>query len=474
MNDSVLAPRPSSERIVGVGVDFGTTNSVVALAHADGAVECLDWSDDGATFRTALMFWRDGREVRHVAGPGAVARAIAADNDGRFVQSIKTHVASRVFAETRLFGARLTIEDLVARVLADLLNARRVPRSVPIVCGRPVVYAGESPDEALAVARMTRAFALVGRDDVRFAFEPLGAAYWYARRIERPETVLVADFGGGTSDFSVLRFTPGADGLRVEARAHAGVGVAGDTFDYRLLDHVAAPHLGKGGLYRSFDKLLPFPAYVHAAFAQWHKLSWLKSPATMRDLVALNRASEPPGALDDLLTMIECDLGFALYRAVNGAKAALSSATETAFEFEAEGIRIAAGISRASFETWIADDVAALDRGVSAALARAGTGCHGGRCGVHDGGHLVRAGGATLVRGAVSGRAHSFRRCVSIRRRRPRPPCGVGERRPSALTMRSRAAASRTVGRCAHAGRPRPSRHGFAVPQDEGWVATRR
>ena len=376
MNESALAPRPSSEGIVGIGVDFGTTNSVVALAYADGAVECLDWSDDGeagATFRTALMFWRDGRDVRHVAGPAALARAIAADNDGRFVQSIKTHVASRVFAETRLFGARLTIEDLVARVLADLLDARLVPPSVPIVCGRPVVYAGESPDEALAIERMIRAFALVGREDVRFAFEPLGAAYWYARRLARPETVLVADFGGGTSDFSVLRFTPGADGIGVEAHAHAGVGVAGDTFDYRLLDHVAAPHLGKSGLYRSFDKLLPFPAYVHAAFAQWHKLSWLKSPATMRELVALNKASEPPGALDDLLTLIECDLGFALYRAVNDTKAALSSTTETAFRFEAEGIRIAAEISRASFETWIADDVAALDRGLSEALDRAGT-----------------------------------------------------------------------------------------------------
>ena len=361
-------------KIAGVGVDFGTTNSVVALVDDAGDVRCLDWAAaDGATttFRTALTFWREGGAIARAAGPEAIVRATI-DTDGRFIQSIKTHLASRLFTDTRLFGQRFTIEDLVACFLGDLLDAHRVPRDVPIVCGRPVVYAGENPDDDLAIARMKTAFAAIGRADVRFALEPLGAAYWYARDLTRPETVLVADFGGGTSDFSILRFAGSAHGIHADALGHSGVGIAGDTFDFRLLDHVVAPKLGKGSHYRSFEKLLPFPAYIHAAFAQWHKLSWLKSAQTLRELHALNRASEPPGALDDLLTLIEYDLGFALYRAVNATKAALSTATHTTFNFEAEGVRIGADIDRTAFEGWIAADIAALDDGLTRVLAEAG------------------------------------------------------------------------------------------------------
>lgn len=363
------------DRIVGVGVDFGTTNSVVALATAAGAVRCLEWpGEDGGTtgtFRTALALWRDGGAVQQAAGPAALARALAPEGDARFVQSIKTHLGSRAFAETRLFGRRFLIEDLVAGVLAPLLDAARVPRDVPITCGRPVVYAGDNPDEALALARMEVAFAAVGRPTVRFAFEPLGAAYWYARDLRRPETVLVADFGGGTSDFSVLRFSRDATGVSARALAHTGVGVAGDTFDFRLLDHLVAPHLGKGAHYKSFDKLLPMPAYLHAAFAQWHQLSWLKSAATLRELHALDRASEPPGALADLITIVEADLGLPLYRAVSATKLALSRDTRAAFHFDALGIRVDATATRDAFESWIAGDVARLDAALAAALATA-------------------------------------------------------------------------------------------------------
>ena len=129
---------------------------------------------------------------------------------------------------------------------------------------------------------------------VDLAYEPLGAAYWYARKLAGEETVLVADFGGGTSDFSVLRFSREGKNLGPKALAHDGVGVAGDTFDYRLIDHVVSPRLGKGTRYRSFDKLLPIPAYFHAAFAQWHQLSWLKSAQTLGELRKLAASSEAP------------------------------------------------------------------------------------------------------------------------------------------------------------------------------------
>jgi len=112
-------------------------------------------------------------------------------------------------------------------------------------------------DEALARSRLDIVVRRAGWTEVDFEYEPVGAAYDYALRIERDELVLIADFGGGTSDFSVMRFSREGGTLHAEPLGHAGIGIAGDTFDYRIVDHVVSPRLGKGSSYRSFDKVLP-------------------------------------------------------------------------------------------------------------------------------------------------------------------------------------------------------------------------
>ena len=366
-----------------IGIDFGTTNSTVALAAADGSVTSFAWpSAKGPVdlFRTAMFFWSQGRAPRatleHVAGPQALERALAGTGEGRFVQSIKTYLGSRAFTETRLFGKRFTIEDLVATFLGHLTG--QGPGSLrdgtaPIVGGRPVTFAGERPDEALAVARLEEAYRRAGLGPVALAFEPLGAAYWYARTLTRDETVLVADFGGGTSDFSVIRFTRTND-LQADALAHAGIGLAGDTFDYRLVDNLVSPQLGKGSLYRSFDKRLPFPAYIHAAFAQWHQLSWLKTPQTMSELKKLAVASEAPEAVEKLMAFLDLDLGFELYQAIGAVKTRLSQAAEAELDFESHGLRLRAKVSRADFERFIAGDLLRIAATMQEALDAAGCG----------------------------------------------------------------------------------------------------
>ncbi|RFB78497.1 Hsp70 family protein [Methylovirgula sp. 4M-Z18] len=367
-----------------IGIDFGTTNSVVAVAQANGEVKSFTWPADGGptdTFRTALAFWQIGRPLRaslgHCAGPAALAKALDAAQDHRFVQSIKTYLASAAFSETRLYGTKLTIEEIVSLFFAHLLSdhgGAAAFADTPAVAGRPVVFAGDTADEELAVARLRRAYDQAGLPKVTLAYEPLGAAYWYARALKRDETVLVADFGGGTSDFSVMRFSHAGGKLQAQALAHSGVGIAGDTFDYRLVDHVVSPHLGKGSFYRSHDKRLPMPAYFHAAFAQWHRLSWLKTPQTRSELQKLIRDSDVPEQLQDLWHFIEMDLGFELYQAVGNVKAQLSAAPKAQLHFDREGIRIDATVTRQDFETWIAADLAAVEGAMEEALRQAGIG----------------------------------------------------------------------------------------------------
>jgi hypothetical chaperone protein len=365
-----------------LGIDFGTTNSTVAIAEADGRVRSVSWpSAAGPTevFRTALTFWSEGRPPRaklhHVGGPAALDRALRADGHQRFVQSIKTYVATPSFSETRLFGRKFTIEQLIATFLGHLTDAETLRdgmTALPIAAGRPVVFAGSRPDEGLAVERLSSAYALAGLPQAALAYEPLGAAYWYARDLKRDETVLVADFGGGTSDFSVIRFSRDASG-RLDGRplAHAGVGIAGDTFDYRLVDHLVSPQLGKGSHYRSFDKLLPFPAYVHAAFAQWHQLSWLRTSKVMSELKSLAAASDARERIEDLITFLDLDLAFELYRAISGLKAELSQEETAELDFASHGITLRARVTRADFERFIADDLARIGEATDEALARA-------------------------------------------------------------------------------------------------------
>ncbi|HEV7261264.1 MAG TPA: Hsp70 family protein [Bosea sp. (in: a-proteobacteria)] len=362
-----------------IGIDFGTTNSVVALANANGSVTTRSFATkQGAVdaYRSALMFWREGRppqtSIAHVSGPDALDMALGMTTEHRFLQSLKTHLSSRAFQETRLFGKLFKLEDLIGVFLSDLTADLDGLAGTPLVSGRPVVFAGERPDEELALGRLAASYGKAGMRQVDFAYEPLGAAYWYARDLKQPQTMLVADFGGGTSDFSVMRFEPGAAG-RLEAipLSHAGVGVAGDTFDYRIIEHAVSPRLGKGTQYRSFEKLLPVPAHYHAAFAQWHKLSLMKSRETMAELKALIRDAVEPGKLEDLLTVIEYDLGYELYRAVSAAKIALSAADETVLRFDQVGVKIERTITRADFDGWIAGDVGAIEAALDKALVEA-------------------------------------------------------------------------------------------------------
>ena len=364
-----------------IGIDFGTTNSAVAVLHADGRVESLTWPSAAGPvgiFRTALAFWSEGRMpravLRHAGGPQALERALSGTEHGRFIQSIKTYLGSRAFSETRLFGRTFSVADLVTIFLEHLMpdRAARLAGAPALAAGRPVVFAGERPDEELAVGRLGSAFARAGFGAVDLVYEPLGAAYWYARTLERDETVLVADFGGGTSDFSVIRFARRNGRLEAAPLAHGGIGIAGDTFDYRLVDRFVAPLLGKGSHYRSFDKLLPIPAYIHAAFAQWHQLSWLKAPATMAELRRLAAASDRPEDIERLIEFIDLDLGFELYQAVSAVKARLSDQDETELDFEGAGIRLSARITRTEFESLIAADLDGIARTAEATLARAG------------------------------------------------------------------------------------------------------
>lgn len=377
-------PKISRSRPPALGLDFGTTNSVAAIADPERSGEVIpvafpDVAERHSVFRTALDFWvegtREGRRTLVEAGPWAIAHFIESPEGSRFLQSFKTFAASPSFRSTNVHGRSYKFEDLLATFL-DKFAAHAAPEVSPLprrlICGRPVTFAGAAPDPKLAETRYDAAFARAGFDEVHYVHEPVAAAFWFARRLTRDAIVLVADFGGGTSDFSLVRFTVDADGVRARPLAQTGVGVAGDGFDYRILDKMVSPHLGKGSRYKSFGKWLDVPTHYFADFARWNRLAIMKAGDTLRELGRLAAAAEDPTGLERLIEVIEEDLGYPLYRAVSETKTALSSAESARLVFRHRDIVIEETVTRADFERWIADDLDRIRASFEAAIAAAG------------------------------------------------------------------------------------------------------
>ncbi len=361
-----------------LGLDFGTTNSVAALVRPDGSVQTAQFvhaSGVETVCRSAISFFKTGGTTLTEVGPWAVDRYLADPMGCRFLQSFKTFAASASFHSTAIHGKAYRYEDLMAAFIEKMLAQSEPPLAQAtrrLVIGRPVAYAGYAPDAALAQTRYLAALAKCGIDDVHFVYEPVAAAFYFAQRLERDATVLVADFGGGTSDFSIVRFSVGKDGLRAIPMAKTGVGLAGDRFDFRIIDNVVSPRLGKGSRYKSFDKMLDFPTHYFTNFAAWHQLAIMKSAQTLRELRQLAKASDKPEELEMLITIIEEDLGYPLYKAVSEAKLALSHNEQAQLSFNSEGIVIEANVEREAFERWIEPDLLRIDQAVEAALEQAG------------------------------------------------------------------------------------------------------
>lgn len=370
-----------------VGLDFGTTNSAIGVvedgnvrlakfAHAQGFTE---------TFRSLLYFHPDARDrsgrYAGIGGPRAIDRYLESEGRGRLIQSMKSYLADRGFLATSIFGRNMTLVDLLAALLLDLRAEAEKdlgPLGSKIVCGRPVAFAhADKPeDEAFALDRLRQALAKAGWTDVRFEFEPVGAAYYYERQLSSDELVLIADFGGGTSDFTLIDVGP-SRAKREDPRSAIlgtdGVGLAGDALDAKMLHNVVAPKLGLGSTYRAmFGKELEVPVWIYARLRKWHHLSFLKTKKNEELLAEIASQSDDPSKIEALLHILENDLGYQLYRSVERAKVELSSREETGFRFSDPPLEIVENVPRPSFESWISEETRAMADSVDRLLAKTG------------------------------------------------------------------------------------------------------
>ncbi|MBY5644831.1 Hsp70 family protein [Rhizobium leguminosarum] len=353
-----------------LGFDFGTTNTVLAMADGGATRSMAFTSTEGTadSMRTALSFMKDAQlgasALKVEAGHAAIRQFIDNPGECRFLQSIKTFAASALFQGTLIFAKRHNFEDLMEIFVRRLRNyaGDNWPSDVGrIVTGRPVHFAGASPDPVLATERYNAALSRFGFPEIHYVYEPVAAAFYFAQNLKRDATVLVADFGGGTTDYSLIRFETVAGKLTATPIGHSGVGVAGDHFDYRMIDNIVAPLIGKGSHFKSFDKILEVPSNYYSSFGRWNQLSIFKTTREFEDLKKLVRTSLEPEKLEIFIDLIDHDEGYPLYQAVSATKMALSASEEAPFDFAPLGRSGHRSIKRSDFEGWIADDLARIE-----------------------------------------------------------------------------------------------------------------
>jgi hypothetical chaperone protein len=365
-----------------LGFDFGTTNSVLALADgaATRSVSFTSAAGSADSMRTALSFMKDrhlGASVLKVeAGHAAIQQFIDNPGDCRFLQSIKTFAASALFQGTLVHAKRHSFEDLMEVFIRRLkaYAGDNWPSDVGrIVTGRPVHFAGANPDPALATARYNEALTRLGFPEIHYVYEPVAAAFYFAQNLRSDATVLVADFGGGTTDYSLIRFETSGGRLTATPIGHSGVGVAGDHFDFRIIDNVVSPKIGKGSYFKSFDKLLEVPSSYYASFGRWNQLSIFKTSREFPELQKLVRTAIEPEKLETFIELIEHDEGYPLYQAVSATKMALSSADEAEFNFSPLGAAGRTTIRRSDFDSWIAPELARIEGALDEVLEKTNT-----------------------------------------------------------------------------------------------------
>jgi hypothetical chaperone protein len=346
---------------ISIGLDFGTSNSAVALpAGPDGLARIIDidaQAEDARLLRSVLFFPDDSQEI--LSGEEAIQRYLA-EGEGRFLQSMKSFLPSTSFQRTEIRHRSWTLEAIVGVLLRQIrvrVEASTNAKIERAVFGRPAVFSPDPAKDLVAENRLSAAAELAGFPKPTFVIEPIAAALRYEESLTHDEIVLVGDFGAGTSDFTLMRLGPtwrGQPNRKADVIASSGVYVGGDRFDATIVEHKLLERFGAGSTYKSMLKRLPIPGWMTRKLLSWHELSLLRERSTMEFLQQALKTSDAPRALQNLITLASENLAYRLYRSVEQAKRMLSGHDEATVSFHEADIDVEEQVTRAEFERWSA------------------------------------------------------------------------------------------------------------------------
>jgi hypothetical chaperone protein len=327
-------------------IDFGTSNSAVARVvpeqgnSAQTRVELAPLEHGAPSMPTAVFY--SAEDSTRQFGRAAIA-AYVDGHEGRLMRSIKSILGSDLMDEATELPGGLQVRyiDVVIAYLRQLREVAQAHWQVPIervVIGRPVFFVDDDPKrDARAQDTLFQAARAAGLSEVQFQFEPIAAALDYESRLRPDEgerLVLVADIGGGTSDFSVVRASAMAH-ERVDRRgdvlANHGVHVAGTDFDRAVNLAKIMPVLGYNG---TGPEGRPVPSRIYFDLATWHLINTTYTPNRIAELKPMRRMYNDHEAHRRLLQVLNHHRGHDLAACAERAKIAVSESGEATIELD--------------------------------------------------------------------------------------------------------------------------------------------
>jgi hypothetical chaperone protein len=355
------------------GLDFGTSNSTVGCVRP-GQAALLPLEDGKLTLPSVVFFNADEDAVYY--GRAALANYLAG-YEGRLMRSLKSLLGtSLIDSQTEVQGRALPYRDLLAQFIGEL--KRRAEQAAghalsSAVIGRPVFFVdGDAAADRLAEATLGEVARAAGFRDIAFQFEPIAAAFDYESQIDREELVLIADIGGGTSDFSLVRLSPAGarkSDRRDDILGTGGVHIGGTDFDKYLSLTAVMPLLGLGSRMKNQTEV---PSSYYFNLATWHTINqvytqkiWLQLKDVYRDVCERDK-------FERLLSLVEQRAGHWLAMKVEEAKIALSDTPQVALHLERLAFEQALIVKRADFDASIARMVTRVEATVAGVLRDAG------------------------------------------------------------------------------------------------------
>ncbi|PPD40510.1 MAG: heat-shock protein [Methylocystis sp.] len=360
------------------GLDFGTSNSTVAI-DGPGGVALAPLEGDSRTLPSSIFF--DFSDGSPVFGRAAL-RAYVDGAEGRLMRSLKSVLGTALMDEaTRIKAKSYTFKDIIGLIVGRLKQAADTAAGTDVtrvVLGRPVHFVDDDPG---ADRRAQDALEEIARDqgfrEIAFQYEPIAAALAYEQDVRKEQYALIADIGGGTSDFSVVRVSP--EGRTRTDRAgdvlaNKGVHIGGTDVDRLFSLKTVMPHLGLASEMRLpfSDKAILAPNGFFVDLATWHRINLLYTPKVARDLRELERHSLAPEKIARLAEVIESRRGHSIALAVENAKIELSGRESAAIDLAEVEKGFAVEVSAAALHDAIADQLGSLSRTLRETLKDSG------------------------------------------------------------------------------------------------------
>lgn len=314
-------------------IDFGTSNSAVAVPEADAGMRLVELEPGQRTMPTAVFYFAEGPHDAD-GPPRAFGRAAVAayvdGHDGRLMRSMKSILGSALIDQTTDVGGGRGAKyaDIVSGYLKRLRRLAGEPTRA--VLGRPVFFVdGEPERDATAQAQLEACARAVGFEEVQFQYEPIAAAFDFEQQATREQIVLVADIGGGTSDFSLVRVGPERMqrlARRDDILASHGVHIAGTDFDR---------HIELAGILQAFGYRATgpsgreVPSGIYFDLATWHLINTCYAPLRVAEWRQMKSWFADVRHHARLMTVLEERLGHELAARAEGAKIAVSTGADT-------------------------------------------------------------------------------------------------------------------------------------------------